>query len=102
MRDFSSELNSEEGVTVSTLNSAATSWLSNNDINALTVSMTVSFVDLSQSPEYASYQLLERVSLCDTVTVRHRDLGVDVKAKVIKTVYDVLGESRIMDTFSTF
>ncbi|MBQ2775170.1 MAG: phage tail protein [Clostridia bacterium] len=92
MRDFSSELNSEEGVTVSTLNSAATSWLSNNDINALTVSMTVSFVDLSQSPEYASYQLLERVSLCDTVTVRHRDLGVDVKAKVIKTVYDVLGE----------
>ena len=63
-----------------------------NDINSPTVSMTVSFVDLSQSPEYASFSALESVSLCDTVQIYHKDLNINIKAKVIKTVYDVLRE----------
>ena len=28
--------------------------------------------------------------LCDTLTVRHPQLGVDVRAKVVKTSYDVV------------
>ena len=35
---------------------------------------------------------LEKVKLCDTVTVKFAKLGVSAKAKVIKTVYDVLAE----------
>lgn len=36
--------------------------------------------------------LLERVNLCDTVTIRHSILGVSVLAMVIETVYDTLAE----------
>ena len=92
MRDFSSEFGTDEELTSAALNEKVTEWLASNDINALTVSMSVSFVDLSQSPEYASYKLLESVNLCDTVTVRHKDLSLDITAKVIKTTYNVLSE----------
>lgn len=92
MRDFSGEFGTDEEMTNTALSEKVTEWLASNDINALTVSMSVSFVDLSQSPEYASYKLLESVNLCDTVTVRHKDLNLDVTAKVVKTTYDVLGE----------
>jgi len=36
------------------------------------------------------YKVLERVNLCDTVSVRYDALGVDATAKVIKTTYNVL------------
>lgn len=39
---------------------------------------------------YEDYRVLERVNLCDTVTVLYDDLGVSVTAKVVKTVYNVL------------
>ena len=92
MRDFSSEFGTDEELTSTALNEKVTEWLASNDINALTISMSVSFVDLSQSPEYSSYKLLESVNLCDTVTVRHKDLALNITAKVIKTTYNVLGE----------
>ena len=92
MRDFSSEFGTDEELTSAALNEKVTAWLASNDINALTISMSVSFVDLSQSPEYSSYKLLESVNLCDTVTVRHKDLALNITAKVIKTTYNVLSE----------
>lgn len=92
MRDFSSEFGTDEELTSAALNEKVTEWLASNDINALTISMSVSFVDLSQSPEYSSYKLLESVNLCDTVTVRHKDLNLNITAKVIKTTYNVLNE----------
>ena len=92
MRDFSSEFGTDEELTSAALNEKVTAWLASNDINALTISMSVSFVDLSQSPEYSSYKLLESVNLCDTVTVRHKDLNLNITAKVIKTIYNVLNE----------
>lgn len=79
-------------ITQSGLDSAVSAYAAANDINSPTVSMTVSFVDLSQSPEYASFSALESVSLCDTVQIYHKDLNINIKAKVIKTVYDVLRE----------
>lgn len=92
MRDFSSEFGTDEELTSAALNEKVTAWLASNDINALTISMSVSFVDLSQSPEYSSYKLLESVNLCDTVAVRHKDLDLNITAKVIKTTYNVLNE----------
>lgn len=92
IKDFSSSFDSEGEVTPATLLSKANAWLSDNDINSPSINVTVSFLHLWQSPEYASLSALEKVSLCDTVTVRHKDLGVDIKAQVIKTVYDTLGE----------
>lgn len=93
IRDFSSDFSGGDGeITQSGLDSAVAAYAAANDINSPTVSMTVSFVDLSQSPEYASFSALESVSLCDTVQIHHKDLNINIKAKVIKTVYDVLRE----------
>lgn len=92
IRDFSGDFDSEETVDAGTLRSKANAYLNENDINAPDVSITVSFVHLWQSPEYADLAALERVSLCDWVTVRHDILGVDVKAQVIKTEYDCIAE----------
>lgn len=93
IRDFSSDFSGGDSkITQSGLDSAVAAYVAANDINSPTVSMTVSFVDLSQSPEYASFSALESVSLCDTVQIYHKDLNINIKAKVIKTVYDVLRE----------
>lgn len=93
IRDFSSDFSGGDSeITQSGLDSAVATYAAANDINSPTVSMTVSFVDLSQSPEYASFSALESVGLCDTVQIYHKDLNINIKAKVIKTVYDVLRE----------
>lgn len=93
IRDFSSDFSGGDSkITQSGLDSAVAAYAAANDINSPTVSMTASFVDLSQSPEYASFSALESVSLCDTVQIYHKDLNINIKAKVIKTVYDVLRE----------
>lgn len=93
IRDFSSDFSGGDSkITQSGLDSAVAAYAAANDINSPTVSMTVSFVDLSQSPEYASFSALESVSLCDTAQIYHKDLNINIEAKVIKTVYDVLRE----------
>lgn len=92
IKDFTSFFGDEEEKTSAALLSKANAWLADNDINAPSVHVKVSFVHLWQSPEYRDIAALEKVSLCDTVTVRHQTLGVDVKAQVIKTVYNTLSE----------
>ena len=90
LRDFSQEVG--QSADAAQLRAAAQAYLSANNINAPDISLDVDFIHLWQSPEYAQYADLERVALCDIVTVRHPDLGVDVSAKVIKTVYNSLEE----------
>jgi len=53
--------------------------------------ITVSFVDLADTTEYANSPL-ERVNLCDTVEVICPELNIDYKAKAVKVVFDVLAE----------
>lgn len=88
--DLSGEF--EEKPTSQQLEQKAREYIEKSGILVPSVSLKVSFAPLWQSPEYEQYQLLERVSLCDEVTVRFLKLGVDAKAKVIKTTYDVLRE----------
>jgi phage-related protein len=59
----------------------------------------VAFEPLWKNPEYAA--VLERVSLCDTLTVRHSLLGISTKAKVITTVYDTLAEKYVSITLGS-
>lgn len=92
LHDFSSEFKNDEEITPATLLTKATEWLEDNDINSFTVSVEVGFVDLSEAAEYSDYSALETVSLCDIVTVKHIPLGIDIKAKVVKTEFDVLAE----------
>ena len=45
---------------------------------------------MSQTEEYKNFRYLENVKLCDTVNVIYPELGVAAKAKVVKTVWNVL------------
>lgn len=56
------------------------------------VSAKVSFIDLSQTIEYAEYRQLERVALGDTVHVWHSGIGVDMTARVVSATWDCLRE----------
>lgn len=91
VRDFSSDFGGN-APTQSSLDAAVQKYAEDNDINSIKASVTVSFVNLAQSPEYANIAPLETVNLCDTVTIYHKELGVNIKAKVIKTVYDTIAE----------
>lgn len=90
--DFSSNFDASEEVDVGRLRELANSYIKNNDIGVPKVSISVSFVDLSETQEYKDIAPLEKVSLCDLVTVNFSELGVSAKAKVVKTVYNALLE----------
>lgn len=54
--------------------------------------LEIDFVALWQTEEYKSVAALQRVFLCDTVSIFYEKLGITASAKVIKTVYDTLRE----------
>jgi phage minor structural protein len=55
--------------------------------------ITVNFVQLWQTEEYADYAPLQRVKLCDTVSVYFTKMGVTAaNMKVIRVVWDALQE----------
>lgn len=68
----------------------AENYIDRNNIGVPSVNIKVSFVALWQTEEYKDIAPLERVRLCDTVTVDFPKLGISAKAKVSKTVYNVL------------
>lgn len=78
--------------TVSQLRAYAQNYMTANNIGVPKVSIKIKFVPLWQSEEYKDKASIERVKLCDTVTVRFEKLGVDATAKVVKTKYNVLAE----------
>lgn len=90
--DFSSNFDAGEEVDVNRLRELAENYVKNNDIGVPKVSISVSFVDLSETQEYKDIAPLEKVHLCDLVTVNFSELGVSAKAKVVKTVYNALLE----------
>ena len=93
IRDFTEYFDEQNPVSESGLRAFAYKYLSNNPLGVTTPTVTVAFEPLWKQPEYAA--VLERVSLCDTVTVRHSVLGITAKAKVIATRYDTLAEKYI-------
>ncbi len=82
----------EEAPSQNELLNWAQNYIRKSGIGIPTVSISVSFVALWQTEEYKNIAPLERVGLCDTITVEYPELGVSAKAKVIKTVYNVLLE----------
>lgn len=88
--DFSDQFGNDAAVTEDALRAKANSYIKANPLGATIPTVKVSFEPLWKRPEYSA--LLERVNLCDTVTIRHSLLGVSVSAMVIETVYDTLAE----------
>lgn len=90
IKDFTEAFDFGTVISEEALRAKANSWLTANPSGVTAPTLTVAFEPLWKQPEYAA--VLERVSLCDTVTIRHSVLGVTARAKVIKTVYDTLSE----------
>ena len=88
--DFSDQFGSDTAITEDVLRAKANSYIKANPLGATIPTVKVSFEPLWKQPEYSA--LLERVNLCDTVTIQHSLLGVSVSAMVIETVYDTLAE----------
>ena len=88
--DLSGEFS--EAPTVAQLEARAQTILNNNEPWIPKVNIKIDFIALWQTEEYKNIAPLERVSLCDTVTVQYAELGVDATAKVIRVVWDVLAE----------
>ena len=83
----------QEQPTIEQLRNKATSYLNNNDTASPSENITVEFVPLWQTAGYENFAALQRVRLCDTVTVSYPDLGLtQVKKKVIRTEYNILAE----------
>lgn len=90
-KDFSDSF--EEEPTIEQLREKAISFIDNNEKWVPDENVTVNFVALWQTPEYENVSPLQRLSLCDTVSIFYPELGIiSENQKVIKVVYDVLLE----------
>ena len=96
IKDFSEFFEFGTEITADALRAKASSYLASNPLGVTAPTLTVRFEPLWKQPDYAA--VLERVSLCDTVTIRHSALGITARAKVIKTVYDTLSEKYVSIT----
>lgn len=96
----------EEPPTEEQLRAKGLEYLNNSRAWLPTENLTVDFIALWQTEEYANVAPLQTVNLCDTVTVLYPELGVNTTVKVIKTVYNVLldryNEIELGDPVSSF
>ena len=80
----------ESPPTVAQLREKAQSRLSASKAWETEENIDVDFVALWQTPEYEDVAALQRVQLCDTVSVYYPAFDVELKKKVIKTIYNSL------------
>lgn len=88
--DFSNDFETQP--TPEQLQARAEKYAEDNKIGIPKTSITASFVQLEQFAEYEDLALLEKCDLCDTVTIRYPQLGVEAKAEIVKIETDVLLE----------
>ena len=87
--DMSSDF--QEQPTVNQLRTAAISKFNSSQAWLPQQNIDVDFVQLWQTDEYKDYAPLQRVKLCDTVSVFYDALGVNaVDMRVVKTVWNTL------------
>ena len=99
IKDFTEFFEDKASINENSLRAKAQSYIKENPLGVETPTLTVAFEPLWKQPEYSA--ILERVSLCDTVTIRHSALGITAKSKVIKTVYDSLAEKYVSITLGS-
>ena len=90
IKDMTDSFDEGDEINESALREKTQKYIEDNPLGVENPTITISFEPLWKQPEYPA--LLERVSLCDTVTVKHTQIGVSIKTKVIKTTYNTLLE----------
>ena len=79
----------ENAPSASDLRTYAQAYVNQSGIGVPTVSIKVSFVNIS---DYEGFESLQTVSLCDNVNVYFEKLDIKTTSKVVKTVFNVLTE----------
>ena len=88
--DLSNEF--DDRPTIAQLESYVRKYIADNQIGIPEVSISVSFVDLSDTKEYKELLPKQDIRLGDIVTVQFEKLGVDRKAEVVKVEWDAIKE----------
>ena len=78
--------------TVADVNNAGKNYMALHQTYLPQQSITVDFVRLTDSPEYANFAQLQVCKLCDKINVVFPRYNMSGKFKIVKTVYDVLNE----------
>ena len=92
--DVSDKFDSADGTvpTTAQINAMGLSVLNQGSPYLPTQNITVSFVRLQDTPEYSQFSSLLRCGLCDTIKVIFPDYNSSGTFKIVRTVWDVLGE----------
>ena len=85
--DLSSEF--DEMPTEDQMRSATNSYIETYDIGVPMVSISIDFIQLTNSTEYEEYRLLDQIMLGDVVNVIFEDANIQTNAVCVKTVYDL-------------
>lgn len=79
----------DEMPTEDEMRSATSSYIEMYDIGVPTVSISIDFIQLTNSTEYEEYRLLDKIMLGDTVNVIFEDANIQTSAVCVKTIYDL-------------
>lgn len=82
----------EEMPTQANLEAKALSYMQNKQTNLPRQNIKVDFIRLQDSPEYEQFESLLQCRLCDSIGVVFPLYGMQGTFKIVRTVYDVLGE----------
>lgn len=88
---------------------AGKNYISTNKIGVPEVSIELDFVELRDTDEWENFKALDRIELCDMVTVAYEKLGISTKGEVtattwnvLKDMYDSITVGEYKDTFIDF
>lgn len=88
--DFSQEFENDEVPTPIKLRELAEKYFRDNKCDQVKTNIKVEFIPLSRCVGYENIQ--DKISLCDTVTIKDYRYNLDTQAKVIKTHYNFLND----------
>lgn len=86
--DYSDKFGEDEIPTVSKLQTLAQNEYRDNKVDTPKQNYKIEFIPLSKCVGYEGLE--DKISLCDTVTIKDTRYNINTQAKVIKTVFDVL------------
>ena len=79
--------NFQEEPTEEQLKEATEKYIKDNKIGEPTVSMTVDFMQLTNSDEYHKYRLLDKIMLGDDVKIEFDEANIQATSRCVKTTY---------------
>ena len=82
----------ENQPTTAQLESAASSYMTNNQVYLPAQNIKVDFIRLQDSTEFQQFAPLMECKLCDMIRVEFPKYGMSGSFKIVKTTYDVLRE----------